>query len=71
MGRRGDEKKNRSILGLWARKGIAIDGADEGANEIMLASYLLGFILFKLGRFVSWFSRCNLVVSASGSRFRL
>ena len=50
MGLRGDEKKNRSILGLWARKAVTADGADEGANEIMLASYLLGFILFKLGR---------------------
>ena len=71
MGRCGDEKKDKSILGLWARKGVTVNGADEGANGIMSASYLLGFILFKLGRFVSCFARCNLAVSASGSRFRL
>ena len=29
---------------LWARKCVAADGAEEEANEAMLASYLLGFI---------------------------
>ena len=40
------------MLGLWAKRGIAAEGAMEGAGEAMLASYLFNFILFKLGKFV-------------------
>ena len=38
------KKKNESILGLWARKSVTADRANKGANEIMLANYLLGFV---------------------------
>jgi len=44
--------KEGSILGLWSRMGVAADEAMEGANKIMLASYLLGFVIICLGRCV-------------------
>ena len=44
--------KEGSILGLWARMGIAVDEAMEGANKITLASYLLEFVIVCLGRCV-------------------
>ena len=56
MGRRWIEERQKSILGLWARRGVAADGAIEGAGEATLASYLLDFIWFKLGKFVSCFA---------------
>jgi hypothetical protein len=37
------EKRTGTDWALWARKCVAADGAEEEANEIMLASYLLGF----------------------------
>ena len=40
-------------MNSWARMGVAADGAKEGAGEAMSASYLLGIVLFKLGKFVS------------------
>ena len=45
--------KEGSILGLWARMGVAADEAMEGANKITLASYLLDFVIVCLGKFVS------------------
>ena len=38
------EKRTGTDWALWARKCVAADGAEEEANEAMLASYLLGFI---------------------------
>ena len=58
-------------MGLWARTDVAAHGAKEGAGEAMSASYLLDFVSFKLGKFVSWFTSYNLTISAMGSRFRL
>ena len=56
MGRRWIEERERSIPGLWVKGGVAANGAMEGAGEATSASYLLDFIWFKLGKFVSCFA---------------
>jgi len=45
-----------SILGLWARGGVASDWGMEGVGEVTSASYLSYFVSLKLGKFVSCFA---------------
>ena len=52
MGWRWIKEEEKSMLGLWAKRGVAAEGAMEGAGKAMLVSYLFDFILFKLGKFV-------------------
>ena len=71
------EEKKRAHLAFRVGGGVAADEAMERAGgwssrkAMERACYLLNFVWFKLGRFISCVASCNLVVSEREVRVRL
>jgi len=60
------QRRRRNKMGLWARSRHCSRWSYGRHWRMKLASYLLDFASFKLGKFISCVASCNLAVFARG-----
>ena len=60
------QRRRRNKMGLWARSRHCSRWSYGRRWRMKLASYLLDFASFKLGKFISCVASCNLAIFARG-----